>query len=127
MRKAATLLEAIKTTMVATYAERTRQTPEKIAEMMSADTWMTAQEAKDLGFVDKITDSLAVAASFDESLVATAPEGFRQMLASANKTKLKQETKHMSDEPKPQSATITELKAWCYMVNVVKHQYVAQY
>ena len=113
MRRLADVCEAMKKTLVATYSDRTKQTPEKIAEMMDAETWLFADEAKALGFVDRVTDTLAVAASFDESLVATAPEGFRQMLASANKTTPKKETPVMSEESKPQPATIAEIKANC--------------
>lgn len=113
MRRLAAVCEAMTTTLINTYAERTKQPPEKIAEMMNAETWLFADEAKALGFVDKVTDSLAVAASFDESLVANAPEGFRQMLASANKTIPKKETPKMSDENKTVPATVAEIKAAC--------------
>jgi ATP-dependent Clp protease, protease subunit len=113
MRRLAAVCEAMTTTLINTYAERTKQTPEKIAEMMNAETWLFADEAKALGFVDKVTDSLAVAASFDESLVANAPDGFRQMLASANKTIPEKETPNMSDENKVHPATVAEIKANC--------------
>jgi ATP-dependent Clp protease, protease subunit len=113
MRKMAEMLDTVKSSLVTTYAERSKQDPTKVAEMMTAETWMTANEAKEMGFVDVVTDSLAVAASFEDSLVANAPDGFRQMLASANKTPQKQETKIMSEELKPQAATIADIEAAC--------------
>lgn len=113
MRKMAEMLDTVKSSLVTTYAERSKQEPEKVAEMMTAETWMTASEAKELGFVDVVTDSLAVAASFEDSLVANAPEGFRQMLASANKPTPKQETNKMSEENKTVAATSAEIRAAC--------------
>lgn len=37
-----------------TYAARTGQSIDKVREMMAAETWMSAQQAKELGFVDAI-------------------------------------------------------------------------
>jgi ATP-dependent Clp endopeptidase proteolytic subunit ClpP len=110
MRKMAEMLDTVKASLVTTYAERSKQSPEKIAEMMTAETWMTANEAKDLGFVDSVTESLAVAASFDATNFANAPEGFMSLVNS--KPIPKQETKKMENE-KPQAATIAEIKAAC--------------
>lgn len=36
------------------YAGKTGQKPDAIAQMMDAETWFTAQEAKDTGFIDTI-------------------------------------------------------------------------
>lgn len=110
MRKMAEMLDTVKASLVTTYAERSKQSPEKIAEMMTAETWMTATEAKDLGFVDSVTESLAVAASFDATNFANAPEGFMSLVNS--KPIPKQENKKMENE-KPQAATIAEIKAAC--------------
>lgn len=111
MRKMAEMLDTVKASLVTTYAERSKQSPEKIAEMMTAETWMTASEAKDLGFVDSVTESLAVAASFDATNFANAPEGFMSLVNS--KPIPKQEQKKMSDENKVVAATAAEIRAAC--------------
>jgi ATP-dependent Clp protease protease subunit len=111
MRKMAEMLDTVKASLVTTYAERSKQSPEKVAEMMTAETWMTAAEAKDLGFVDSVTESLAVAASFDAANFANAPEGFMSLVNS--KPIPKQEQKTMSDENKTVAATSAEIRAAC--------------
>lgn len=54
IRKTADLLDKIDGTLVGTYAARTKQTPEQIAEWMNAETWFDAQEAIDAGFADRV-------------------------------------------------------------------------
>ena len=63
MRDQAALLDKIRQGMIAAYAAKSGQEPEQIAAWMDAETWFSAEEAKAAGFVDEITDSLALAAS----------------------------------------------------------------
>ncbi len=63
MRDQAALLEKIREGMIAAYASKSGQEPEQIAAWMDAETWFTAAEAQAAGFVDEVTDSLALAAS----------------------------------------------------------------
>ena len=67
MRKMADVLDKIDTTMMRTYAERTGATQRDIRQMMTDETWMTADEAKEMGFCDTVGDPVEVAASFDWS------------------------------------------------------------
>lgn len=69
LKKAAEFLGTIKKGIVETYTNKTKLGEDKISKMMDKETWMTAQEAKELGFVDevitgraKIFDSLKNAA-----------------------------------------------------------------
>ena len=111
MRRMASLLETMTAQFVATYAERSKQPPEKIAEMLKAETYLTATEAKELGFIDSIANDQAIAAKFDSQLFAKAPDEF---LALINKPEpLPKEKPKMSDENKVQPATIAEIKASC--------------
>lgn len=55
----AALLNKIDGTLVQTYADRTGQKAEDIAALMAAETWFTAQEAVDAGFVDSIAADAA--------------------------------------------------------------------
>lgn len=74
MQKEIELLDRITETIVSTYAARTGGDPAEIRAMVEAETWFTAQEAKDAGFVDRITTAKRVAASFDFSRFTNTPK-----------------------------------------------------
>jgi len=63
MREQAELLDKIQSGIVNAYVAKSGQTPEQVQTWMDAETWFTAQEAKDAGFVDEITDAHQMAAS----------------------------------------------------------------
>lgn len=65
MRSAASMLERITDTLVTAYTTRTGMDPGDVRAAMTAETWYTAAEAHAAGFVDNVTGSLALAASFD--------------------------------------------------------------
>jgi len=50
----AVMLEKTDLTICDKYCRKTGMSPEDCSKMMDAETWMTAQEAKDMGFVDRI-------------------------------------------------------------------------
>jgi ATP-dependent Clp protease protease subunit len=54
MRATADLLDKAAAGIRSTYAERTKQTPERIAELMAAETWLTADESVAAGFADDL-------------------------------------------------------------------------
>lgn len=58
IRKAASLLEKIKEQILDDYADKSTLSRDEISEMMSNDTYMTAQEALEWGFVDTIGDEI---------------------------------------------------------------------
>lgn len=62
MRKTADLLDQIKGVIVSTYAKRTGETESSIAKLMHDETWMSADDALRLGFVDSITEEQRIAA-----------------------------------------------------------------
>lgn len=75
LRKEADLLDKIDGTLVDTYAERSKQDKDTIAEWMAAETWMTADEAVANGFADRKADSKAKAQTkWDLSAYANAPK-----------------------------------------------------
>lgn len=57
MTETAAVLTKIDGQLVSLYADKTGQKPEAITQMMDAETWFTAQEAKDAGFIDTILDA----------------------------------------------------------------------
>ncbi|MFH0980863.1 MAG: head maturation protease, ClpP-related [Planctomycetota bacterium] len=54
MRREADFLVGMNETCAATYVARTGADADQVREWMAAETWFTAQEAKDAGFVDAI-------------------------------------------------------------------------
>lgn len=80
LRELADGLDKIGESLVTIYSNRSGQTPDKIRELLAAETWMTAQEALDLGFADEISPTMPVAARFDLERI---PESIRTALGQA--------------------------------------------
>ncbi len=74
LREVADILGKVSDNMVDIYAQESNAGKREIRDMMKAETWMTAKEAKEKGFVDTIIDGKAVKAQFDLSVFAHAPE-----------------------------------------------------
>lgn len=67
MRDKAKLMDQVKENLVGTYAKRTDLPAAELSQMMTDETWMKATDALANGFVDKITEEIAMAASGDLS------------------------------------------------------------
>jgi len=65
IRKQADLLEKVNGTLVDTYQRKTEMDADTIEAMMNDETWMTADEALQHGFIDSISDEIQMAAHFD--------------------------------------------------------------
>lgn len=66
LQRSAELLDSIAGQLVAMYAKKTGLEPADIRERMKAETWMTAAEALDAGFIDAIDEPLRVAAKMHD-------------------------------------------------------------
>lgn len=55
LTKTATLLNKIDATLANSYAKKTGKNTADIAALMDAETWFTAQEALDYGFIDEVS------------------------------------------------------------------------
>lgn len=65
LRAVADQLDKIKTLLIGVYQQRTGLTTERLWQMYDNETWLTAEEAKGLGFIDEVPDSLKAVASAD--------------------------------------------------------------
>ena len=63
MRKYADLLDKVENTLIPAYASKTGKTPEELAEMLSAETWLNGRECVEQGFADKLAEPLVAMAS----------------------------------------------------------------
>lgn len=80
MIKTADLLGKLAGTLADTYAKRSGQDAEKIAELMNEETWLTAAEAKELGLADNVIDALPLAASYSLDRFQKLPAALRDGL-----------------------------------------------
>lgn len=64
MDRMRSLLDQIKGSLVNTYEKRTKNNAGQLIDWMNEETWMTADEAMQNGFTDKVTDPQEVFASF---------------------------------------------------------------
>jgi len=79
LRKTADILDKMKGTLISAYAAKTGLDDDEISEMMDDETWLTAEEAKEKGFIDEITEPIEATAKFEpKSLTAfkKIPERF---------------------------------------------------
>ena len=67
MRKTAQTLDKITSELTDIYVKKTGLSYDALAEMMDEETWLNAEEAFRLGFIDTISDSIKVAAKYDVS------------------------------------------------------------
>ena len=67
MRKTAETLDKITSELTDIYVKKTGLSYDTLAEMMDEESWLNADEAFALGFIDTISDSIKVAAKYDVS------------------------------------------------------------
>lgn len=72
--EAAGQLDRIKKTIISVYRKRTGMSEDELSAMMDAETWMTANEAKQRGFVDEIQEKLKAVAYIDTSKIKMSKE-----------------------------------------------------
>ena len=83
MRSLADVLDKIAGTMVGTYVGKTGKPEDDIRAMLDAETWMTADEAKENGFIDEISEEMDMAACV-KFVPTMAKAGFKHIPQSIN-------------------------------------------
>lgn len=86
MLKTASLLEALASNAVNVYADRSGGSKETIKQQMRDETWFTAAQAVDAGFVEHITPNKQLTAQFEMSQFTKAPDWARERLAQFQQT-----------------------------------------
>ncbi len=115
VRHTADLLDKVTTQVVNTYAERTGESPERIAELMDAETWFCGEEAVANGFADRCSGVLAIAAKFDPQRhpYQHVPPQFLALAKGPSNSNDNNKETSMSTESSSVPATYAELKAGC--------------
>jgi ATP-dependent protease ClpP protease subunit len=73
LRDTADLMEKVELTIVDDYMTKTGKLAEEIVAMMEAETWMTAAEALESGFIDRIAGGDGVSNTWNLSAYAKPP------------------------------------------------------
>ena len=73
MRSMADALDKMKAGMVGAYRDKSDRDDAEIEALMQAETWLTAEEAIDLGLADRIEEPVRMAAHFDLSRFQNPP------------------------------------------------------
>lgn len=112
MRKQAELLDRIRQNMVNAYAAKSGQEPELIEEWMDAETWFTAEQARAAGFVDEITDGMALAASANFRALAKYRNAPADLTARALQMENPSAPEILAEEPEvtetPEATVVSE-------------------
>ena len=62
MRKQAEVMDKIKDVIVGIYLRKTRMSRAELSDLMDNETWLTAEEARRMNFIDVVSGGLAIAA-----------------------------------------------------------------
>ncbi|WP_329502700.1 ClpP-like prohead protease/major capsid protein fusion protein [Klebsiella aerogenes] len=88
LRRMADVLDANANAMVGVYAGKTGLPEDEIRSLMDAETWLTAEEAKEKGFIDEIYPAEDMALGMAEGCYAmfgqyqNAPEAVKKLMVS---------------------------------------------
>ena len=82
MTKGAEILQTANRAIAAAYREKTGKSEKELLEAMDAETWMTAEDAVAMGFIDEIAESqnLKLSASASGSLPAGVVDKVRNLI-----------------------------------------------
>lgn len=75
LREVADIVEKMRNNMVDVYAQASGVGKKELRDLMKAETWFTAKEAKEKGFIDTVLDGKGMKAAFDLSVFANVPDG----------------------------------------------------
>jgi ATP-dependent Clp protease, protease subunit len=73
MRATAEALDKMKAGMVAAYRDKSGRDDAEIEALMAAETWLSAQEALELGLADRVEEPVRMAGHFDLSRFRNTP------------------------------------------------------
>jgi ATP-dependent Clp protease protease subunit len=121
MRAMAEALDRMKAGMVAAYRDKSGRDDSEIEALMAAETWLSAQEALELGLADRVEQPVRMAAHFDLSRFRNAPPQLAAILTSStpqedamsdpNKTSSSKRDAKVAAAPDGNASTATEQPA----------------
>jgi ATP-dependent Clp endopeptidase proteolytic subunit ClpP len=103
LRSEASVLDKMRKTILAAYAKKTGLPHDELESMMKAETWLTAEEARDSGFIDEIEDGIEAAASITRE---SARERYAKFQNSMHKTNAPAEPPKVDTEEEAMNAEL---------------------
>lgn len=91
MRDTADLLEKINGSIRDTYVRKTGADADEVEAWMDAETWFTADEARDAGFVDAVEEKKGAHAQFDPAAFNRVPAALMARMKEPRKIETKRE------------------------------------
>jgi ATP-dependent Clp protease protease subunit len=82
MRATAEALDKMAAAMIAAYRDKSGRDDAEIAALMAAETWLSGEEAVELGLADRVEQPVKMAAHFDLSRFRNAPPQLAASLTS---------------------------------------------
>jgi ATP-dependent Clp endopeptidase proteolytic subunit ClpP len=98
MRSMADALDKMKAGMVGAYRDKSGRDDAEIEALMRAETWLTAEEAIDLGLADRIEDPVRMAAHFDLSRFQNPPPQLAATITHGQETDMADPEEERTDE-----------------------------
>lgn len=77
--EAAAMLEKVDASIRADYSRKTGKPDDEVRALMDAETWLTAAEAKESGFIDRVYEAEAVGDRFNLSAYDKAPSALLEV------------------------------------------------
>jgi ATP-dependent Clp endopeptidase proteolytic subunit ClpP len=114
LREMADLMDKLGSQIANIYKKRTGQDSATIADMMSAETWMTANEAKELGFADTVSNAIGLAAkatNFDKYFKALPFDAANALPAIENERDLEKALREAGYSRTKATESVANLKA----------------
>ena len=108
----AELLAKLKESYAAAIAKRTKQSIETVKEWMRAEKYFSAQEALEIGLVDRILEARRDSAVASQNL-KKLPHAVYASLSGGSKQPLKEKKEDTMSETKTNAASVGEIKAAC--------------
>jgi ATP-dependent Clp protease, protease subunit len=88
MRAMAEALDRMKAGMVAAYGDKSGRDDAEIEALMRDETWLSAQEAVDLGLADRVEEPVRIAARFDLSRFRNPPPQLATLVATTTRRRI---------------------------------------
>lgn len=104
MRKTADVLDKMRDSIVAIYAKRTGKDKEELNKLMDAETWMTASEAVEAGFADKVGDAVEITNAADITGIFNVPKRFRPLFHNSPRRSQERQAQESQAMPDPITA-----------------------
>jgi ATP-dependent Clp endopeptidase proteolytic subunit ClpP len=110
MRSMADALDKMKAGMVGAYRDKSSRDDAEIEALMLAETWLTADEAIDLGLADRIEEPVRMAAHFDLSRFQNPPPQLATAITHVQETDMPdpKKTRTRKTPPVPGDPTPTD-------------------